>query len=40
LVKSLYFAFDPFFLPAKAKEASEEAMGAVTGGMGGFPGLM
>ncbi|MGB0408677.1 MAG: YbaB/EbfC family nucleoid-associated protein [Opitutales bacterium] len=25
---------------AKAKEASEEAMGAVTGGMGGFPGLM
>ncbi len=25
---------------AKAKETSEEAMGAVTGGMGGFPGLM
>lgn len=24
----------------KAKEASEEAMSAVTGGMGGFPGLM
>jgi DNA-binding YbaB/EbfC family protein len=24
---------------AKAKETSEEAMGAVTGGMGGFPGL-
>ncbi|MEO0510396.1 MAG: YbaB/EbfC family nucleoid-associated protein [Verrucomicrobiota bacterium] len=23
----------------KAKETSEEAMGAVTGGMGGFPGL-
>lgn len=25
---------------AKAKETSEEAMGSVTGGMGGFPGLM
>lgn len=24
---------------AKAKETSEEAMGAVTGGMGGFPGF-
>jgi DNA-binding YbaB/EbfC family protein len=24
----------------KAKEASEEAMSAVSGGMGGFPGLM
>ena len=24
----------------KAKETSEEAMGAVTGGIGGFPGLM
>ncbi|HBR93316.1 MAG TPA: nucleoid-associated protein, YbaB/EbfC family [Opitutae bacterium] len=24
----------------KAKETSEESMGAVTGGMGGFPGLM
>ena len=24
----------------KAKETSEEAMGSVTGGMGGFPGLM
>lgn len=25
---------------AKAKETSEEAMSAVSGGMGGFPGLM
>jgi DNA-binding YbaB/EbfC family protein len=25
---------------AKAKETSEEAMGSVTGGAGGFPGLM
>ena len=25
---------------AKAKETSEEAMGSVTGGMGGLPGLM
>lgn len=25
---------------SEAKEVSEEAMGAVTGGMGGFPGLM
>lgn len=25
---------------SKAKEASEEAMAAVTGGMGGFPGLI
>ena len=25
---------------AKAKETSEEAMSSVTGGMGGFPGLM
>ncbi len=24
----------------KAKDVSEEAMGALTGGMGGFPGLM
>jgi DNA-binding protein YbaB len=24
---------------AKAKETSEEAMGSVTGGMGGFPGF-
>jgi DNA-binding YbaB/EbfC family protein len=25
---------------AKAKETSEEAMSAISGGMGGFPGLM